>query len=71
MAREVALYFRDEFRSSREPHHRRAPGLPVGIDWLVGPRQGEENEYDVRAAIAFAAASAQEDLPLPGVPDNL
>jgi len=24
---------------------------------------------DVRAAIAFAAASAEEDLPLPGIPD--
>ena len=28
-------------------------------------------EEDVRAAIAFAAASAQEDLPVPGVPENL
>lgn len=28
-------------------------------------------EEDVRAAIAFAAASAHEDLPVPGVPDNL
>ena len=28
-------------------------------------------EENVRAAIAFAAASAQEDLPVPGVPDNL
>jgi uncharacterized protein (DUF433 family) len=28
-------------------------------------------EEDVQAAIAFAAYSAQEDLPVPGVPDNL
>lgn len=28
-------------------------------------------EEDVRAAIAFAAASAHEDLPVPGVPGNL
>jgi uncharacterized protein (DUF433 family) len=28
-------------------------------------------QEDVRAAIAFAAASAHEDLPVPGVPDNL
>lgn len=28
-------------------------------------------EEDVRAAIAFAVASAHEDLPVPGVPDNL
>lgn len=27
------------------------------------------NEEDVRAAIAFAAASAQEDLPVPEIPD--
>lgn len=26
-------------------------------------------EEDVRAAIAFAAASAQEDLPIPGLPN--
>ncbi len=26
-------------------------------------------EEDVRAVIAFAAASAEEDLPVPGVPD--
>ena len=26
------------------------------------------SEKDVRAAIAFAAASAEEDLPIPGVP---
>ena len=28
-------------------------------------------EEDVQAAIAFAAYLAQEDLPIPGVPDNL
>ena len=28
-------------------------------------------QEDIRAAIAFAAASAHEDLPVPGVPDNL
>jgi uncharacterized protein (DUF433 family) len=28
-------------------------------------------EQDVRAVIAFAAASATEDLPLPGVPGSL
>ena len=28
-------------------------------------------EEDVRAAIAFAAASAHEDLPVPGAPENL
>ena len=28
-------------------------------------------EEDVQAAIAFAAYSAQEDLPVPGVPGNL
>ena len=28
-------------------------------------------EEDVRAAIAFAATSAQEDLPVPGIPNNL
>lgn len=28
-------------------------------------------EEDVRAAIAFAAASAYADLPVPSVPDNL
>ncbi len=27
------------------------------------------SEKDVRAAIAFAAASAEEDLPVPGVPN--
>lgn len=28
-------------------------------------------EEDVRAAIAFAAASAEEDLPVPGLPEGL
>ena len=28
-------------------------------------------EEDIRAAISFAAYSAQEDLPIPGVPGNL
>ncbi|MGH8009328.1 MAG: DUF433 domain-containing protein [Candidatus Binatia bacterium] len=28
-------------------------------------------EEDIRAVVAFAAASAQEDLPVPGIPENL
>ena len=43
-----------------------AEGDTIGEILSAFPTLGEE---DVRAAIAFAAASAKEDLPVPKIPD--
>jgi uncharacterized protein (DUF433 family) len=43
-----------------------AEGDTVGEILSAFPTLGED---DVRAAIAFAAASAKEDLPIPKIPD--